>query len=79
LTAGVEETKIGTVDDKSVYYSYRDNYMTYRSSSNPDIEQYKKADMNTLLTPKVQSFSRAEFEQAIYDRSSGIGYEGPLV
>lgn len=38
--AGVvqEETKQGTADDKSVYYSYRDNYMTYRSNSNPDIE-----------------------------------------
>lgn len=35
--------------------------------------------MNGLLTPKVQSFSRAEFEQEIYARSSGLGYEGPLI
>lgn len=35
--------------------------------------------MNGLMTPKVQSFSRAEFEQEIYARSSGIGYEGPLI
>lgn len=33
-----EETKVGTADDKSVYYSYRENYNTYRSNSNPDIE-----------------------------------------
>jgi hypothetical protein len=31
------------------------------------------------LTPKAPSFTRAEFEENIYDRSSGIGYEGPLV
>lgn len=53
--------------------------MTYRSNSNPDIEQYKKQDMNGQMTPKVVSFSRKEFEQDLYARSSGLGYEGPLV
>ena len=33
-----EETKVATADDKSVYYSYRDNYNTGRSNSNPDVE-----------------------------------------
>jgi hypothetical protein len=36
--------------------------MTNRSNSNPDIEQYKKQDMNGQMTPKVVSFSRKEFE-----------------
>ena len=31
------------------------------------------------MTPKVVSFSRTEFEQDLYARSSGLGYEGPLV
>jgi hypothetical protein len=35
--------------------------------------------MNGLMTPKVVSFNRAEFEQDLYARSSGLGYEGPLV
>jgi hypothetical protein len=44
---------VASADEKSVYHSYRDNYNNGRSNSNPDVEQYKKADMNGLMTPKV--------------------------
>lgn len=39
MTALVEETKIASVDEKSVYHSYKENFNNGRSNSNPDVEQ----------------------------------------
>lgn len=62
-----------------MFYSYKENYLTYRSSSNPDIQLYKQQDTTQLLTPKAPTITKMELDAEMFGHSSGIGYEGPLL